>query len=478
MLGAVDVERRNPHRRTPIMRNLVFLYGHRSPDSRGLWHLSPYEFMVYWTVAAAEYPMSRADNEDHAYHATLTTAGEDKLKKQSVDGAPRKLSPGVDYVIKEAPPCDANWLPLPMNRHTEEYRHDWVFQRSCRPRDPSFAHCPMPRHGKDQKDRNAAIVMTYFHPFTLNPEHADDNVPFLGSLCQAGMTWHGSLLHWCDGRIPCQETKRYLDNLFAVTRARPDDDVAENSDEELSDEELDINGHNFDQIVKTRMGAGVERLRTVLEDGQTNCEEEAEVPETIKAAFASAHRMWQIPDGVAQARRPAPDCIAPEDLDKAFAAASSSQRKGYVNSSEGASSRDPSVRCATAYTPGDVWTWYNSKRKETNSKGEPLVKAAQLEMLRVICKRVCDELQGESGGEPLIWMLHGLPGTGKSEVLQMVQELFREVCGWQMGLEYQMAALQVVMAQMLEGDTIHHGLGINPFGQKSDPKSALKASQK
>ena len=41
-----------------------------------------------------------------------------------------------------------------------------------------------------------------------------------------------------------------------------------------------------------------------------------------------------------------------------------------------------------------------------------------------------------------------------------------------------MVALQAVMAQMLDGDTIHHALGINPFGQKSDPKSAQKASAK
>ena len=74
--------------------------------------------------------------------------------------------------------------------------------------------------------------------------------------------------------------------------------------------------------------------------------------------------------------------------------------------------------------------------------------------------------------------MHGGPGTGKSEVLKMAQELFREVCGWDMGMEYQMVALQAVMAQLLGGDTIHHALGINPFGQKSDPKSVQKASKR
>ena len=35
MLGAVTVDWRNPNRRTPIMRNLVFLYGHRPGKDEG-----------------------------------------------------------------------------------------------------------------------------------------------------------------------------------------------------------------------------------------------------------------------------------------------------------------------------------------------------------------------------------------------------------------------------------------------------------
>ena len=76
------------------------------------------------------------------------------------------------------------------------------------------------------------------------------------------------------------------------------------------------------------------------------------------------------------------------------------------------------------------------------------------------------------------WLLHGCPGTGKSEVLKLAKELFQNVCGWNMGMEYQMAALQAVTAQLLGGDTIHHALGINPFGVASDPKSQEKATRR
>lgn len=103
-------------------------------------------------------------------------------------------------------------------------------------------------------------------------------------------------------------------------------------------------------------------------------------------------------------------------------------------------------------------------------------------MLRRICARMVDELQeqGESvpNTEPLLWLLHGEPGTGKSEVLHHVKELFRGVCGWQMGVEYQMAALQAVTAQLLSGDTLHHACGITPFGGAETEKAKGKTAQK
>ena len=68
--------------------------------------------------------------------------------------------------------------------------------------------------------------------------------------------------------------------------------------------------------------------------------------------------------------------------------------------------------------------------------------------------------------DPLIWCLHGGPGTGKSYVLLLITELFRDVLGWSQGIDYQKVALQAVMAEQIDGDTIHHALGINPFGQR------------
>ena len=64
--------------------------------------------------------------------------------------------------------------------------------------------------------------------------------------------------------------------------------------------------------------------------------------------------------------------------------------------------------------------------------------------------------------EPLRWALHGGPGTGKSYTLNLVRrELFEQILGWQQGVHFQVVTLQAVMAEQLDGDTIHHALGLN-----------------
>ena len=161
-----------------------------------------------------------------------------------------------------------------------------------------------------------------------------------------------------------------------------------------------------------------------------------------------------------------------DEISKALLAAKASQKKEYGASLAGRKAGEPTFRTGKAFTVEDVWAWY---RKQA---GKKTVRAKQLEMLKVVCQRVCDELSENNDGacrsHPLIHLLHGIPGTGKSEVLKMIRNLFQEVCGWEQGLDFQILALQAVTADLLAGDTIHHALGINPFpgsghadGQKS-----------
>ena len=54
---------------------------------------------------------------------------------------------------------------------------------------------------------------------------------------------------------------------------------------------------------------------------------------------------------------------------------------------------------------------------------------------------------------------------GKTHAINKVRELFETVLGYELGCDYQLAALQAVMATQIGGDTIHHALGIPAFGK-------------
>ena len=149
MLGAISIDWRNPQRRTPVIRNTVFLYGHRPKDCAELWYLSPFEFMIYWSVSPAKYSWQQ-DVDNDEFPAKLTESGRMKIQKHKDYASPILIS-GEDYVLKTWDPLiHHTWAPLPDNDYTQEYRHDWVFVRNLRPRDPTFSGCPMPRRGVEE----------------------------------------------------------------------------------------------------------------------------------------------------------------------------------------------------------------------------------------------------------------------------------------------------------------------------------------
>eukprot|EP00959_Pyramimonas_sp_CCMP1952_P306074 6405221-Pyramimonas_sp.AAC.1 len=72
-------------------------------------------------------------------------------------------------------------------------------------------------------------------------------------------------------------------------------------------------------------------------------------------------------------------------------------------------------------------------------------------------------------GEPLLWMLHGGPGTGKSYVVDALRtHVFEGIMKWRHGLDFQVAALQATSASALDGHTLHAAFGVAPFASGSD----------
>ena len=67
--------------------------------------------------------------------------------------------------------------------------------------------------------------------------------------------------------------------------------------------------------------------------------------------------------------------------------------------------------------------------------------------------------------EPSRLFLHGVPGAGKSKLLEWIRLFFEEVCGWTHGVEFVYLASQHTMTALICGFTIH-SFGNVKFWQK------------
>ena len=176
------LDRRGRGRARIVERDADFLYGYR-PRHPDVWHLSPFEFCMYWEPKLLTYPSSPDHDETSAqYHAVLTAVGREKVANGVVD-----LKPRVDYVVKSLAEALATghgrWLPFDNDpRQPPAFRHTWVLVRRLRPKVPVLSGCPAPRHSRGEEVRAAMITMAYMRPWTLRRELSSADVPYAGSL--------------------------------------------------------------------------------------------------------------------------------------------------------------------------------------------------------------------------------------------------------------------------------------------------------
>ena len=80
--------------------------------------------------------------------------------------------------------------------------------------------------------------------------------------------------------------------------------------------------------------------------------------------------------------------------------------------------------------------------------------------LKVELREMSQRSTEQSLEEPLLDLIHGFPGTGKSKIIQWMRRLMEAGLGWQHGVQYVCLAFQNAMAAQINGFTIHHWSGI------------------
>ena len=442
------------------------VYGHR-PQEDGMWYLSPYEFGVYWECMPMRAPTTRGEWKEQRssqWDVTLTKKGEAKIAAAATDETPVRLLAGVDF--ERLPKTEKSKKVFFDSSAGRVLQHGWYLCQRLRPLCPHMASAPVPSKWGDDVERNAKLTLTYFKAWTLNKKRDSDAVPYVRRLREPQETWEDALRHWLL-RLPCEETKRYVGNFLSVYRVRPDNE-GENSDDEDDATELVVTPEKLVEACQTQVP---------LMEGESKKGKWASHRNLIVEAMEQANRYWK---ESASGQRPR---VNPWE-----GADSKTLLKGVRRKTVEADRRqrhcDLVVEPHVQHKVVDI----ASKSKEIKGWAAGTARAGcnakQADVCNMVAQQIVREMPLEAGetAEPLRWAVHGGPGTGKSYVLNLIRkELFETLLGWKQGEEFQVVTLQAVMAENLNGDTIHHAFGLNWQGagdERISPHKLLDLSMR
>ena len=107
---------------------------------------------------------------------------------------------------------------------------------------PVFQGCPVLSCKTSLWERNFRILLTYFHPWTLQRQHESAEVPYVANLVsmyigtEGGMegtsVWEAAYRKWVAGHVSCQYMVRKIYNFWRTFCARQgtSEEVAVHSD--------------------------------------------------------------------------------------------------------------------------------------------------------------------------------------------------------------------------------------------------------
>ncbi|CAE7264728.1 unnamed protein product, partial [Symbiodinium pilosum] len=252
-------KRHSRARRTLQSADVALLYALR-PTHPDVWYLSPYELTVYWEIVPTRVPMSRneADDPTARWDVTLLPGGYEKLC--STAESKIELVPGADFTLARMS-C-GKILVFDDTPETNQVRHAWLLRRRPRAVCPHFGFCPTPRAQAEHREENARITAVYVHPWTMHSSVAEQRVPLATDVRVTSASWEDALRRWLNGGIFLQRKR--------------DQDEAANSDDAVSDAEVELEAADVQNLFRRSAAGGSGGIEDL--EGDAGADTTAELP--------------------------------------------------------------------------------------------------------------------------------------------------------------------------------------------------------
>ena len=287
------------------------------------------------------------------------------------------------------------------------------------------------------------------------------------------LTWQA----YVDGNVVTESAQRYIGNLMGATAARVVTKAAE-SDNGSSDES-DI------ERFKTHAGT-LDLVRNTLKGIACLDEDEGRIGFGRHAVCIHMGReLWCSAELSAaermRAKEPFFDDGTFPDTEEALSAAKNIVKLDDERPKPFAERTQPHAHLTVKNYGAKLNTWL----EQAGAEKEPPT-TEQMQVLVRVAARILKEFadEKEDAGvrrkkadsaaqeieEPMRGLVHGLPGTGKSRVINWIRRMFEEGLEWKHGEQFMCVAFQNRMAAAIGGFTLHAGADLPRPGENRDRK--------
>ena len=308
--------------------------------------------------------------------------------------------------------------------------------------------------------QTAKVCSAYFRPYCLHQDLASQHVPYVDALSDPKHAFHSSWSAYVSGNIPTLHMKRVIQQVLSVSRVCCKDGILDTA-EAKTIPPLKLDYTQLDTALNTKTakkGVNEPKDKQISSDAVTG----------IKLAH-EAWRATNLSNMEFESKSPAP---VYSNLRKVLQSARNTARaepttpKGFPTKTNLEPAVDPirSISLSEMDAAPAIWI--------------PQLNKGQQIFLQIVANRVKEEVTDDINGmhgtnEPLRWMLHGGPGTGKTKALGIVVQFF-ELLGYVEHKHFKIGALQGKMARLIGGSSRHQLGAMNLFGNDaSKEKSTL-----